>query len=772
MSVEKYPYHFYQTLILRTPIFSFKDYSLRNLKKKLKSKYFRESLLVASSTFYQQLEKIDFDLSKLDEKQLLTVKKYYNRINYRPVPFGLFTATTAVKWGNEQKIVIPLQTIHLQNSFEKEFKTVEAIKESIDIKKHRYRKNPSLYKVGMELRYLATYFNEETQSLDFNISSIQAIDVVEQLLEYCKKKLSLYELIAYLTVNQVLSTEEAELLVHDLINLQVLVDDLIPNISGEPFLQRVLKQINNDDQQSVNKSFTVYNVAKSLDVELGIRKYIQNSADVYVNVSGTAIEGSLNIAYQKSVSEALNCLFKISCQVPANDSMDGFFQLFEKKFGTQMVPLLYALDPQTGISYHNLAQHTEDNILLKDVYWPADEKDRAAFPWTKVHQLLLEKWNTPIVNAGTKKQVIKLTENDLKRLDYPKDEDALPPSISVVFRVAGKKILIENVGGITATSLTGRFTPFDDNIKLHAATIAQKEVALNPGVIFAEIVHVCNLHTANINRREHLYPYEIPVLTESTLDDEHQILLSDLWLYIAGRQIILYSKNHGKRVIPRLSSAFTYSRNNLAVFQFLCDFQYQNMHTGFKLDLSQLFPNLKHYPRIEFQDTILSPETWQLDSSEFKDLIDAPQSEFFIIFKKIKKQLRFPQWIALTANDRQLVYNLNNTDEILFFFQTIKTQKEIIVKEFIYPDDDYSLCVNGEQKPLLNQFVAALYRDKNIYEAHVLPDSGSPGISRTIAPGQEWLYFKLYCHPSQVPELIGECLRRNQVVWFIRISRG
>jgi len=70
------------------------------------------------------------------------------------------------------------------------------------------------------------------------------------------------------------------------------------------------------------------------------------------------------------------------------------------------------------------------------------------------------------------------------------------------------------------------------------------------------------------------------------------LLLSDLWVRYENNEIILESKKLGKRVIPRLSSAYNYNHSDLPVFRFLCDLQHQSIQSNLTLNLSSLFPAL------------------------------------------------------------------------------------------------------------------------------------------------------------------------------------
>ena len=113
-----------------------------------------------------------------------------------------------------------------------------------------------------------------------------------------------------------------------------------------------------------------------------------------------------------------------------------------------------------------------------------------------------------------------------------------------------------------------------------------------------------------------------------------------------------------------------------------------------------------------------------------------------------------PKWAALSVHDHQLVFNLTHKDEVEFFLQTIKNQDFIVIKEFLYPSAKDSMLVTSKRKPLINQFIASLYHQEQVYKPASLPIENKQKPTRRLTPGSDWLYFKLYCHPARANEII------------------
>ncbi|MGZ3831534.1 MAG: lantibiotic dehydratase, partial [Mucilaginibacter sp.] len=741
-------YHFFPVTVLRTPAFSFKDHGEPNLRRTLKNNYFQKALLIASDVVYKQLEKVDFDLDRLNPKEVNTVKKYFNRICFRPTPFGTFSTFSAVPWGQQQYIEVKKQRVHLTKSFKEELLAVRNFKEKANPKEFKYRVNQTIYETADELRYLAAFPNEAFTAFEFSIKSVSNIPLLKKLRSFGVTEKHYHEFMSFLKHEENLDDDIASGLLDELISVDFLLDHLVPNITGADYLEKTSRSFSPVNPLKNFKStiLPVSNGQLNANGNNRLTDYIKDTNQVYVNTEGVP-GGSIPIDYQQKLLKALDGLYLLGTRLKTKSHLTDFIAAYEKKFEGQTLPLLFVLDPETGIGYQGLADHHDGRELIKEIAWPAGAKNELTTDWSKAHSLLLKKWH-----QGA--PVIKLEDVDLAMLQEESPGLQLPPTISVVFRIAGNQVLIENAGGATATALIGRFTPFNSEINDLATTITKHEKEANPGVIFAEIAHICDFHTANINRRNHSYDYEIPVLTSSTLPADFQIPLSDLYLSVVRGELILYSRKHQKRVIPRLSSAFNYNKNNLSVFRLLCDLQHQGLSGNLNFELSNFFPGLNYYPRVEYADAILYPATWHLSNDDFKTATMAPEDQQQTLFNQIKDRLSLPKWVALTVHDNQLVFNLTNTGDISFFLDVVKNQLKFVLKEFLYPMPTDDILVTSKRKPLINQFIASLYRQGPVYHpVHITPEE-KRRTARLLSPGSEWLYFKIYCHPARANEII------------------
>jgi thiopeptide-type bacteriocin biosynthesis protein len=720
------PYKFHPTLLVRTPVYPYHAYAETAPAEILKQPLFKKAIWFASEAFYRELEKCDFEYDRLDKKAKNTVKKYINRMHYRPTPFGLCSAFGVLSWGVDRQLKFSASDLrpHVQLSFARNAALAQDVvadsKEALI-----YRLNGSVYKAGKEYRFVRSAGG--AGQIEFMIDSLPADRFFGRLVAFLGQGRKWREISEWVCEKANCSAVDAEQYVEWLAGQQLIQHHLEPNVTGTEHLDRVLKNTG----RTLPWIDEIKGVTTIDDLETGASL---SSRDSYLNTEVKLAGAGLDERFQQDILDGVECLEALSA-IQEPPAIKRFKSDFIQKFERKAMPLLVALDPEVGVGYGDLEDGNDDTHLLRGLASSPTERG-TTINWGKVHSLLLGKWHH---DGG-----IILTPADIEELGEGKG--MLPQSISVMFRISGRQFFMEQAGGVSANALIGRFTPFNEDIHRLAKDMAVQESMANPDVLFAEIVHICNEHTANIDRRKHIYEYEIPVLAQSELPREQQIPLNDLWVSVQQGKVILWSKEHGKRVIPRLSSAFNYTRNDLAVFRFLCDMQHAEIRTNLGFKIERLFPGLAYYPRVSYRNTILQPACWNIKQAVFSPAIMAADGERQAIFNKIRTELKIPRFVALTEHDNQLVFDLDKDTELAFLLDTIKDMSQVTLKEFLMPNEDQ--CHVG-------QFIASLYHTGQIYQ----PFQGrEAGISNSTAgkylPGSEWLYLKLYCHPIRANELL------------------
>ncbi|MDB5006896.1 MAG: hypothetical protein JWP45_1289 [Mucilaginibacter sp.] len=742
-------------IFVRVAGHTFSDFNYNDLNYKIKDKAFQAAIFFASESLFADLKKGDFSYDELSEKSKFSLKKYYNRYCFRATPFGLFSSSGMVNWGNNGPFppVAGDQELTILPEFELAADLGRHLSK-ITTTESRYFANHSIYKAGDTFRYIARDVNNEQKKSDFKIYSFNANAFINKLFKFCLPGKSINELIEF-CITQGEGGEESAMFITNLIDSGILFSEADPHYMGEHYFNKIdqLKYF----EGSEDKAVTDWNDRKKFflkkytitDLPLNAISNLHEPFDCnfskggfYVN-SGVKFNGDIIVKYQQEIMEGIEALDKLTPYQP-HPALQRFKENFLKRFEGQEVSLLTALDPDLGVNYLNLEHKDVENIILDDLdFKPSAKND--SIDWSPVHRLLLNK----IYNAGRYNQVV-LTDDDLNQLEQ-KTPSVFPPSFSVMFSIANNFVDLKQIGGCSAAAVPARFTLFSDEVKTHVSKIIRVEQEVNDHVLFAEVSCAIPGHAANVNTKNITYNSEIPLLVTSELAHDHQIFINDLYISIVADQIILRSKRLNKIIIPRFSSAYNYNNHHLTLFRFLCDLQYQSIKTDFTLRLDSLFPGLDFYPRVVYKTCILYKATWVIKENTLKTLTNENSAD---ACRNLFTQLGVPQYFTITDGDNSLMFNREQDDSISLFIKCVKGRQEVILKEALIDKD--SAVRDCNNNPLATEMLAAVINNSAVYNSFQLQLNIKSGkIKRAFIPGDEWLYFKCYCTPNVADGIIG-----------------
>ena len=728
-------------LFLRTPACSFANDAdgpgEQAPEDVLADPVFRLALYLASPAFYGVLEAKDF--KGLNGKELLTIRKYLNRMSFRPTPFGLFSAFTVTGWTEEESLtVVGTEEIVLHLLADQQMAWRAAAVPAAPLE-GEYGLNATLYRVSAEYRFIKSTCEGDSDKLIFTLESLDVNPLTNALFRYLAKgPQSAEEVVGFITSKTGCSRADAAEYTSFLVEAQLLVPVAGINITGPDYLENRTAPALKEAFVRLRKvsAQTPVNVLKEVAAHVSL---LQGDAAggiltrcFYANAERGALSGGLAAKYRDELAGVVPALVKMSAD-GERPMLEQFARAFTARFDAQKIPLLQAMDPDAGIGYGNLAAQAGDSALLKGLNMPAEAAGLPQVVWTALHRLLMQKWNG--LQLG---QPIRIDEKDIHDLS-PEREYTLPPSIAVMFRVTEEGLLIESAGGVTGAALIGRFTVLSEEVAAMARDIAAFEVSTNPGVVFAEIAQLSDRHTDNINRRLAVYDYEIPVNSISMLPEDRQIGLADLVVFVRNGEVMLESRRLKKRVVPRLTSAYNYQHNNLAVFRFLCDLQYQGLASALSFDLENFFPGMPFYPRVVLKGAILSPARWKVSGYRGEG---APA---------LRSRLGLPARIALTRFDQQLFFDLDRDEDLHFFEEAVQGMADFTVNEFYRPA---AVVSDRSGLPLVNQFIAFLGNGMPSYPPYAFEPPATKKVERDFILGSSWLYLKIYCTQASANQLL------------------
>lgn len=766
------PFIFLDELVLRTPAIPF--VSLLDEEKVdmlLSDPHFMEAVYLASPVLYAECTRLKNGRIQ-DEKEIRKIRtsliKYYQRMYSRCTPFGLFSGCSLVKWGSETPgIIIPADKLlrstrldmHYLCALGQQLSSLPVIKERL-----HFFPNNSAYRIGEEVRYIE--YRYHTGRRLHQISSVFHSEYLDAVLGKAASGATVSQMAALLVQQAEVSTEEAIAFIEEMIASQVLISEMDPAITGDEFIHQLLAVLHKINTPVSGEITTIIGRLQEIVESLKqIDVAIHNSPDNYisliekikelnvpfeenklfqVDMYSRPVVNTITVEWKTDLQQAIQLLAKLFSSV-ANENLSSFADRFRKRYEDQEVPLLQALDAETGIGYTEQSGSNLSPLLEHLVLPRRSERDSYDIKWNKTEQWLFSQ----LIKPGGAKEVV-INEKELS--DFTTDFSNFPPSLSVMFSVLEDgRIAFKGCSGSSAANLLGRFAHADSAICRLVQKITKREQELNGDILFAEIVHLPEDRVGNILLHPAFREYEIPFLAQSSLPLDKQVLLQDITIRVQqDKKIRLFSKRLNKEIIPRLSSAHNYSFGSLPVYHFLAEMQTQGLVNGLAFNWGSMARHFRYLPRVSCGSVILFEATWQLQKTDFEKLVNTTEQ-----VTEFQTHWQLPRLIVLADGDNELLVDLESKVSTDTFIKAIKGREFITLKEFLKP---CPLTVRDEQgKPYNNQLVAVLLNNQQVYTGTgfaAVNNELDGGAERSFLPGSEWLYYKIYCGTKTADEIL------------------
>ncbi|MCO7184268.1 lantibiotic dehydratase family protein [Tenacibaculum sp. XPcli2-G] len=717
----------FNNYVLRTPTLSFEEVS-KLTKEKIKTlckiPFISEAIYIASPELHGEMLKLINNKSIKNEKKLvITLLKYFLRMGNRATPFGLFSGCSVGEIEEDNHIVLKHTSNHKRTTrLDMNYLCAlsQKLESDIEIRNSlKFYPNTSLYKVGDKLRYIEFKY-EQTLRRHFTIA-IDDSEYLTLILEHSKNGATIKEL-ANLIDEPDVTDDEAIQFINELIDNQILISSISPPVTGEDYfktlkdsvittneqtifleVENILNKINNSVIGEGFKYYQeLYEVINKFNVDYNKKFLLQT--DLTTNLR----KNILNKELIKNVDSALLVLNKLSI-FSENEELKKFKKDFYSVYEDEEIPLALALDVEAGIGYATSDGGSYDiSPLIDDIRVLGSNSNRNSYTevkWNKRDTFLNKKMLSAIRNN---KCEIEITDDDLKGFseDWTNIPDTFSAFISILDNDANNpKILIDNVGNVTATALLGRFCHSDEKVKEIVDEIVEVEESLS-NVIYAEIVHLPEKRTGNVLFRPHLRDYEIPYLAKSVLPKENQIPIEDLLVSVKSDKVILRSKKLNKRVIPRLATAHNYSGNSLPIYYFLGDLQCQDLNEFISFSWGNVYMHYNFFPRVNYKNTILSPAQWIVKNSTLKNLKTKQAIDKWLEKEKI------PNKVLLADDDNQLLIDFGHELSIEMFISIIKNKTEVILIEYLFNKEN-ALVKNYKDLAFSHEIILSYYKNND-----------------------------------------------------------
>ena len=727
-----------------------------------------EAIYLASPVLYAELKKWQRGEKMPPERRYklaLSLYKYLKRMSTRCTPFGTFA-------GYSNGCVSDLKTSFVfsaqnEKSSHKEAtldmnclaQVVEHIVQDSTVQHQLiFYPNSSLYLVGDQWRYVE-YVKKGTRR-SYSLAAVANTSFIESVLSFVEPGKTLNEVGDMLIAGGVGNRVEVTLFIQQLVDSQILVDELNPNVTGKEYLKRILDKLASIDgaQQYVNALGNADQILRK--PEIGINDYLtiekiitQNfpvidyKNVVQVNTVYPAKQNNLKRSSINAVVKNLNPLVCL-CRNSANHTLVTFCEKFVSKYEAQEVPLAAALDSEVGVGYGLHVNGVSDCLPLLNGLVVPSTTSTPSLLWDELAKL---KYRLVTKARVEKTKAVRIDDHDLSAISA---EDSLPTPLPESAYVAGTivaaspqriddqkfKFFLGSFLGPSCANLLGRFAQNNSELEENLRNSLQEEEETDPNTIYAEVIHLPEARVGNILARPTLRKYEIPYLGQATVPKADQIPLKDLMVSVRDGKVILRSLKHNKRVIPRLSTAHNYHKS-LPTYRFLCDLQFQEQElrvfwNWFPFDQEETF-----LPRVEYKNIILCRAQWRFKQREYPELSEK-YTDVVAFFEKLRKQWEIPKHVVVQQGEIELLIDMDNPHCLQHLWQSFK-KRDIILSEVFLTPNECMIEVGG--KKYTHEIILPLRK----IVAQVKPSplslvSSSGHVDREFLVGSSWLYTKVY----------------------------
>jgi thiopeptide-type bacteriocin biosynthesis domain len=716
------------------------------LKELFSNRDMREAILVASPVLYKRMEKW-LSTGKIDNKLQYTMYKYFLRMVTRSTPFGHFSGIGVGEVIEKKTVILRNDTYIRKYKLDRKCITaiIDKISEDTDIATQLcFYPNNTLYRQDNVYKFYCAI--EYAGGLRYFLNSVNYSLPIQYVLTLASKGITQRKLVDSLSVKGA-NRIQAKYFIDQLIKNQVLISELQQTMTGEDYYVILLEKLKCLDLkrqylptlkklyaqlQSCHPLLNRYNEINKLLKQLGIDKLPPNiiHSDQIIGTKGSEI--------RKCDAERL--LKQLEELLPFRRSSDQFLinrfkEAFLKRYEGRIISLVEALDPDTGLGLFDDSDYTQADDLLSTFRKIC--KQRNVQKNELDNQDIIQRKYLEYIK--TKNKVISIDEEDLQgntKLDSSNNLSSTFYALGTFFK--GEKNLnfpkfhLYGYGGISASNLLTRFGYLDKNLSDDLRNLCDYEQQKHPNCIFAEVVHIPDTHAGNILHRPVLRSHEIVMLASSN-NQCTEIAISDLYLFIKDRKLVLWSKKFDREVVPRLSSAHNYQKKGITLYRFLCAFQEQENQLNVMWDWGSL-SNFTFLPRVVYKDIILSRARWFFP--KFNSTKDKIQS-----LQKLIEEYEIPRYVTLSDNDSELTLDIkNDLSRRILLEHWIK--KDLVLHEFLYAEFE-SLVKDVDGNQYCNEIVLPIKRSVSSHE-NVKPTEDS-GIKRFFPLGSEWVYLKIYC---------------------------
>lgn len=752
------------------------------LRHLLSDPLLREALFLASPELDEALDHwVEAPDSQKGARAERALVRYFSRMCGRSTPFGLFAGCSVGQVGQRTDLRLSGRETYLRHTrLDMDYLCglAETLAQDPNLRQVlRYRPNSSLYAAGGGLRYAEARRKDKTRS--YHLVAVAETPYLLETLRRAEQGATLRALAEALTSEEV-GLEEAEGYLLELIESQLLVADLHPAVTGAEPIHDLIEQlaalpVGREAAARLERAREALVAMDAAPLGLPRASYLGVAEELRALPAKVELKRLFQTDLVKPAPEATlgsDVLGEIARGVdwlhrlfggPGRDPLQRFREAFRARYEGREVPLVEALDEESGIGFDALhPPSAEVSPLLDGLAFPGPEGEGAVV-WGRREAHLLNRVVALLAEGGG---VLRLADDDLERMSA-KAPLPLPESFSALVGLAAAspealrggefKVALSSVSGPSGAALLGRFCHGDPVLTRNVMDYLAAEETRQSHAIHAEIVHLPEGRVGNVILRPHLRPFEIPFLGRSGAPEEGQLPVTDLLISVRDGRIVLRSRRLGREVLPRLTTAHNYSARSLGLYRFLCQLQHQGVAGGLGWSWGPL-DTLPFLPRVEVGRVVLAKARWRVEALDplWVALAGAEVAARWSALQAWREERGVPRLVLLADGDNKLPVDFGNPLSFEAFFDLVRKRPGFVLEEFFPGPDD--LCAEGPEGCFVHELVVPFTRSGEVLPTQRQADPAPGTLQRSFLPGSEWLFAKLYAGHAGVDRLLRESI--------------
>ncbi|MCT1525805.1 lantibiotic dehydratase [Sphingobacterium lactis] len=724
----------------------------------------QEALFLSSPELFKLVQKWLRANIPLSDKLRKTLYKYTIRLGTRSTPYGLFAGVsmgTILKSDNNTHIKRTLQDKTRYRLDMQYFSLMlqYLFKDPTIRSQLKYNVNPTILQQGNVYKFYQQQYNLQGD-LKHYLRKIKSSPILDYILKVGKGDFPYNELKDLLLMKGANNSQANDFL-DKLIENGILDSELSIEITGDDFYKTFLTKLKPLDKGSkyldvferIGSSLVSNNslIEKHIEIENLTKGIIPNVRPKNLIQGDLLLGVEQNVISEKvvnGITKALMELLPIATQTN-NEDLEKFKEAFRERYDRQMVPLLKALDPDTGIGYGKLRDYIQPDNIISDIktvgQTPVAPKSFEAIVFDRYLQ----------ASGKSSIREMVLSETDVASLASSNSGGSLPSTLYAMGNIlydcnpdTEPIFCLHACGGTSAANLLTRFWDLDEEIHKNIIELGKLEQEDSGNAIIAEIVHLPEARTGNILQRPSMRKAEIAVMSKCA-QNVTKLDLDDLYVFVRDDKLVLWSKTLDRQVIPRLTSAHNFNTGML-IYRFLADLQSQDGNLNLKINMGNLEKS-SFLPRIRYKNIILSRARWHIPKVHCRPLDhDLMKS----VLHGIREEYQLPQLVLMSEGDNELLIDLSNPTSCCILFDKL-CQQNVILNEYIF--SDFRSPVTDGINTYANEVILPIATEREVKEAYI-PPVDSPNVKREFTLGSEWVYAKIYCGPNSADDLLKEII--------------